>query len=473
MLKFLNGNVILFLIIVFGSFLRLYNLNFDNLWYDEILSFWVASPQHSLIESFKIHNRTEPNTFLFHFLLKIFYEFFGYNLDYTRYLSVFFGILSIFLTLKIAKLLNFYQMKNFFAFLIALNIYLISYSQEGRVYSILFFFSFLSLIYFIKIFSKKEKRKDNYLFIIFTCISIFLHPFALIILFSYCTFLILKYLATKKNSKQINNSLILIFIFSFLFYFFYFISLDHTHSRHYWITNPDLSFYTNFFFSSFFGSRLMGGIFLLSLLILIIKEKKLIKNIHILTVLLITIILAYLLPLIFGYVFKPVLISRYIIFVLIPILTIISLLSSRISTKKIKYSFVFFLISMTFLNHFTEQTFKQFLNERVPSKPEYNKAISYINKSEHHYYFIKVENMLSDLDSINAINNYISILSQKLPNKLILINSEEKETIKKPYWHFCPQDINKKVCSPDIKKNYDIVIEKNFNNINLKLINLL
>mgnify|MGYP007000223719 len=54
MLKFLNGNVILFLIIVFGSFLRLYNLNFDNLWYDEILSFWVASPQHSLIESFKI-----------------------------------------------------------------------------------------------------------------------------------------------------------------------------------------------------------------------------------------------------------------------------------------------------------------------------------------------------------------------------------------------------------------------------------
>ena len=113
------------------------------------------------------------------------------------------------------------------------------------------------------------------------------------------------------------------------------------------------------------------------------------------------------------------------------------------------------------------------MNERVPSKPEYNKAISYMNKSEHHYYFIKVENMLSDLDSINAINNYISILGQKLPNKLILINFDEKETIKKPYWHFCPQDINKKVCSPDIKRNYDVLIEENFNNINLKLIKLL
>ena len=40
-------------------------------------------------------------------------------------------------------------------------------------------------------------------------------------------------------------------------------------------------------------------------------------------------------------------------------------------------------------------------------------------------------------------------------------------------WHFCPQDINKKACQPIIKSEYEVISEKDFNNINLKLIRLL
>ena len=468
MQKFLNGHLILFIILFFGSFLRFYNINFDDLWYDEILSFWVASPEHSIKGSFEIHNRTEPNTYSFHFLLKIFYNIVGYNLDYARYLSAFFGILSILLSVKIAKLLNFNEIKNFLALLLALNIFLISYSQEGRVYSILFFFSFLSLIYFIKIFKINAKKKDILLFSIFTLIAIFLHPFALIILFSYFTFLILKYFRSKKFFKDINFSLIIVLIFSLLFYLYYFYSLDHTHSRHYWITNPDLGFYTNFFFSTFFGSRLMGIIFLLSIVILTIKEKKLFRGTDIVIVFFITIFLSYFLPIIFGYIYKPVLISRYIIFVLIPILVLITFLISRIINKKIKNFLIIILTIFTIFNHFTEQTFKQLFNERVPSKPQYTKAISHINDSKFHNYFIKVENMLSDVDSIDAINNYISFINKNFPNKLTLLNKEEKEKIKEPFWHFCPQDINKRECAPPEK--FKIITEKDFNNINLKLL---
>ena len=44
MIKFLNGRLTLILIILLGSVsLRLYNINFDDLWYDEILSFWVIN----------------------------------------------------------------------------------------------------------------------------------------------------------------------------------------------------------------------------------------------------------------------------------------------------------------------------------------------------------------------------------------------------------------------------------------------
>jgi uncharacterized membrane protein len=388
-------------------------------------------------------------------------------------LSAFFGIISILLSLKIAKLLNFNKIKNFLALLFALNIFLISYSQEGRVYSILFFFSFLSLIYFIKILKLNAKNKNFFLFSIFTLIAIYLHPFALIILFSYCFFLILKYLRFKKYFIKINFSLIIILIFSLLFYLYYFNSLDHTHSKNYWITNPDAGFYTNFFFSTFFGSRLMGLVFLLSLIILTINKKNLFKEIDIIIVFFIIIFLSYFLPIIFGYIYKPVLISRYIIFVLIPILVIIVFLISKIINKKIKNFLIIFLTLLTILNHFTEQTFKQFFNERVSSKPQYTNAVTHINDSGYHNYFIKVENMLSDIDSINAINNYIFFINKNSPNKLNSLSSEEKEKISKPFWHFCPQDINKKACQPIIKRNYEVMSEKNFNNINLKLIRLL
>ena len=156
---------------------------------------------------------------------------------------------------------------------------------------------------------------------------------------------------------------------------------------------------------------------------------------------------------------------------LIPILTIITFLISRIESKKIKNFLIIFLTIFTISNHFTEQTFKQFFNERVPSKPQYTLAVSHMNDSKFHNYFIKVENMMSDDASINAINNYISYINKSFPNKLILLSDNDKKKIKEPFWFFCPQDINKRECAPP--KNFKIINEKNFNNINLKLLKIL
>ena len=153
MVKFLNGNLIFLIIILFGSLLRLYNLKFDDLWYDEIITFWVTSSQHSLLESFTIHNRIEINTFTYHFFLKNIYNIFGYDLNLARYISAFFGIWSIILSYQLSEVFKIKDLRNFLAFLIAFNIFLISYSQEGRVYSVLFFFSLLSFIYFLKLLS--------------------------------------------------------------------------------------------------------------------------------------------------------------------------------------------------------------------------------------------------------------------------------------------------------------------------------
>ena len=72
MINFLNKKFILTLIIFVGLILRFYSINFDDYWYDEIIGFWVASPEHSFSKSFEIHNRIELNTYTYHFFLKFF-----------------------------------------------------------------------------------------------------------------------------------------------------------------------------------------------------------------------------------------------------------------------------------------------------------------------------------------------------------------------------------------------------------------
>ena len=36
---------LIFLILSFAIFIRAYNINYDNFWFDEILSFWITDPK--------------------------------------------------------------------------------------------------------------------------------------------------------------------------------------------------------------------------------------------------------------------------------------------------------------------------------------------------------------------------------------------------------------------------------------------
>mgnify|MGYP001479158633 CR=1 FL=1 len=92
-----------------------------------------------------------------------------------------------------------------------------------------------------------------------------------------------------------------------------------------WLTQVKPSFYTNFYFSKFFGSRLLGSIYLLALIICCVKfRKSLFQKFNIFSFFIILIIFSYSIPLLFGYIFYPIILDRYIFFVLIPILCLIS-----------------------------------------------------------------------------------------------------------------------------------------------------
>ena len=95
LLKFQENNLVvyfvIFLIILLGFTFRFYNLNYENLWLDEIYSFWNTDPNISFAETYSRIKATESIPFLYYYLVKICNKFFGYDPAVGRFSSAFFG----------------------------------------------------------------------------------------------------------------------------------------------------------------------------------------------------------------------------------------------------------------------------------------------------------------------------------------------------------------------------------------------
>jgi len=243
-----------------------------------------------------------------------------------------------------------------------------------------------------------------------------------------------------------------------------------------WIEQPKLKFYTNFYFSSFFGSRIMGLIHLLILLALIlIFKNRIFKNLNFITFFIILIFLSYFTPLLYGWIFKPIIHSRFIIFVLIPIIVTISYLIFEIKNKYIKNSIIYFIVLLTLGNQLTESNFQQFFNDRAKYKPDYLSPLKTINQSNYKNYFIN-HNFHSYKNSWSKIyeNYFESISKENNLNINILKFSELKKNKLEDIWIICPKDLMEKKCEKIQANNYfEFKVIKNieYNKVNLKLIN--
>jgi len=465
--------VAIFLAFLIGVLFRIYNLNYDYLWFDEIATFWICDPNLLISESYTRYKEIEGSSFLYYFLLKVCHQLFGYTPEVGRYFSAIFGILSILTLGYLAKQIS--NNKSFFLviYLTSLNIFLIAYSQEMRVYIFSFFLSTLNLIFFYKLIYNTEKRNFLYLilFCFFQIINIYSFPFTLIIFLSIIAYTIYQYIFFKKRYYEINISIIVVSIF-LIFFIPYYFSASELYVG--WITQPDIKFYTNFYFSKFFGSRLMGIVHLSLLIYLILKFKKTIftKNSKKL-VLLFIIFLSYFLPLTYGYIFKPIIFPRYIIFVLIPIILLISILIFEIKNKLIKNFLIIIIVFLNLGNHYTEATFKQFIAKRNFFKPDFKSMINLIYQSPEKNFTIDLSLSSTEEKSINnAISSYIERESQDINSKIKFINKKQFiNSNKKTVWVVCLTTVTKNKCENlDLSSNMKRLKTQYFSGIKLELI---
>ena len=473
-------NILLLIIFIFSIFLRGYDVNFNDLWSDEMVSFWVSDPNITFKETL-LRIFSSNWMIVYELTLKYFHSLFGYDVHVSRYFSFLISIFSLFyfsillrhISSKNGQLLGF--------FLLGINIYHIGYSIELRSYILTFLL--VTIFIYLNFKNRISEKNLNNIFLLkvnfVLLIMLFCHPFTLLVVGSLIVFKTIEILNYKKINRKEVIFVVSIVATSCVFLIIYFqttmkimdpsifkgISPD-------WMWQVKPSFYTNFYFSKFFGSRLLGLIYLATLIYCLLKfRNKIIKELNVYTFFVILILISYLIPLCFGYLFNPILIDRYIFFVLIPILCLISHFIFQIKSKLICYSLIVLICLTTFFNHlFFENTFKQFYTEIYPNKPEINKVLNYIGSSNSLNFTFK-EDERYRINTNEIYENYYKKYSEKLKIDFNYISFKKQNNFPDNLWVIYLKDtINVDYKISKKFESFKIVDKKSFNRVELYLL---
>ena len=451
--------------ILIGIFLRFYQLNFENYWFDELIDLWVADPNISFNATFFRRDEliADQTPYLFQLFLKIYLKFFGYDPEIGRHVPFIFGVLSIplvgFLSYQVAKNNSFLLT----ILLASINIYLIKYSQETRTYTLVFFLSTINLIFYYKIiFSNLTYFKKKYiffLFVIFSVLSLSAHPFVFIIFFSQIAYSFYSFFVFReKNFLFLLSIPFILIIYMAINYNYLIAQLSY---NEYFLEHENWKFYFDYYFSRFFGSKIMGLIYLSTLIFLIIRFRKIIlftSNNYL--PLIFILFFSYIIPLFYALLKTPVLTDRYIIFVLIPILILISALIFKIDNKKLKIFLLISILIPTIINNYIEIQF------RKNSKPEFTKLLGNLKKHETknlYFYAPKV------IDKI--IENYIQSLNVFKNNNFKILNINNISSDINKLWVICYEPVMGYNCNipTDIQKSWTLYESEKLHLLNVQL----
>ena len=257
--KFLIG------LIVLGGMLRLFHIDFQSAWLDELHTLNESNPSFGFLDVYKSVFEGEQMPVLYFYIVYFLFKIFGYSVLVLRIFSAVLGIISIYTTYLLGKVLFNKKVGLISALFIVVNIFHISYSQEGRPYIFLYLFTTVSFYYLIK-FIKLPTIRNAILYGVFTGLMLYGHFFAIFsILAQYLFLLFILFLTVRKERKNLIVGGILSGFIVFLMHIPSIkILLNISNISSFWVQKPTLDVYTTIF-KTFFGNAEML-LFLLSLI---------------------------------------------------------------------------------------------------------------------------------------------------------------------------------------------------------------
>ncbi len=315
----------LFVIVLLALALRLYHLDYQSLWVDEIASMNGADPDlnTSAVLQYSVVDQPPAYFLLLHNWLKIF----PFNDLYGRLLATLLGIAGVVVIFFLGK-----EVKNTRVGLIASLITSLSYihiyfSQEVRFYTLVFLSSSLSYLFFIRA-TKYEKGSDFILYALSTALVIYTHYFGLVVLVTQGILFVLTVIFYSPNRRFIFLSTlsaiaIVVMILPWIPVFF-----SDVQAEHFWIEMPLIYFPIQYFYVYFkdaLSCFVFGPLILYYLFIQYKKFRSESTIDRIDFILFGGVVFSFLIPLIYSIIQTPMLQERYTIIALPSIIVIISL----------------------------------------------------------------------------------------------------------------------------------------------------
>ena len=180
------------------------------------------------------------------------------------------------------------------------------------------------------------------------------------------------------------------------------------------------------------------------------------------------IFLFYFIPIIYGWISQPAIHERYIIFVTIPLLILISSLIFEIKSSKIKYLYIIIFVVITFANHFTENTFKQFYKITERYKPNFVEVYKYINSTEIKNIYFDLSNLKTKESEIifSAYSNYSNYLFNSNDFDIQILDKIDNSNNFDGFWSICL--FGEEWCNFNNNK-YEVSNTKKFFKLHIKL----
>lgn len=384
-LNWIKENKILAFIVLIGAILRLYRLDYQSIWIDEICSFKEANPSMSVIDIYKFVKSFDPHPPFYYISLHFVFMIFGYTTFVMRAYSAFLGIAGLIAFYFLGKEIANKKVGLIGTGLLAINFFHIYYSQEARMYSLMFLTTTLSFYTLIK-FIKTPTIRNTVPYIICTTLMIYSHFFALFVLFSQAV-IILFFLFEKEKIEQkrffilsliSGLSVIILWIPALLI----FLQASKTQSS--WIPAPTPDQFSSLF-KEFFGNAEVIFYFISILIVFyfinIFNKTKRNKNsnkndktLFQFVIISIWIFISLLIPFVISYIKIPVMVNRYFISILPAVIILIALGLNQVKDNKIRNIIIalFIISSITdiiivkdYYNKITKTQFREITNDII------------------------------------------------------------------------------------------------------------
>jgi len=180
---------VLYILVFIGAIFRLYNLGYNSLWLDEAATLSLSSGTFEQIWSNMAVGDFNPPLFqiLEHFMIMV-----GTTEIALRLLPAIFGIAAIPIMYLVGKEFKDKYIGIILAGLTAFSPFLITYSQEARAYSMIFFLGACMVLLFLRA-MKVNKQTEWFMFAVVSAIAFWTHFYSVVLFIPLIIFAVYKF----------------------------------------------------------------------------------------------------------------------------------------------------------------------------------------------------------------------------------------------------------------------------------------